>query len=112
MRFSIGKYLAAAALVAVCSAMLPGQTKTPLPAEADMTAQEKKNLQLVLDWWREVLQARHTELIDKYADPNLIQHNSNFGNTTGTLNKIVAKRVAVNPFAATLTNLPEIRITE
>jgi len=112
MRFSIGKYIAAAALVAVCSAMLPGQAKTPLPAKASMTAQEKKNLQLVLDWWREVLQARHVELIDKYADPNLIQHNPNFGNGTATLKQLFGQRGAVNPIPATLTTLPEIQLSQ
>jgi len=73
------------------------QNKTPLPTNAKMTAQEKKNLQLVLDWWREVLQARHVELVDKYADSNLIQHNPNFGNGTAVLKQLFGQRGAVNP---------------
>src|SRR5215471_9867869 len=88
------------------------QNKTPLPTNANMTAQEKKNLQLVLDWWREVLQARHVELVDKYADSNLIQHNPNFGNGTAVLKQLFGQRGAVNPIPPTLTTLPEIQLSQ
>src|SRR5262249_17465339 len=83
-------------VLVVCSQILVAQNKTPLPTNANMTAQEKKNLQLVLDWWREVLQARHVELVDKYADRNLIQHNPNFGNGTVVLKQLFGQRGAVN----------------
>ena len=106
------KWTAAIVLLFMFTSTLFAQSKTPLPTKANMTAQEKKNLQLVLDWWREVLQARHVELIDKYADPNLIQHNPNFGNGTATLKQLFGQRGAVNPIPATLTTLPEIQLSQ
>ena len=42
-----------------------------------MTAKEQANLKFVLDWWRDVLQARHLELAPKYQAENYIQHNIN-----------------------------------
>ena len=37
------------------------------PQTAPMTAQEKQNLDMVMNWWREVLYAGHFELAPKYA---------------------------------------------
>ena len=37
------------------------------PQAAPMTAQEKKNLDMVMTWWREVLYAGHLELEGKLA---------------------------------------------
>ena len=42
-----------------------------------MTAQEQKNLGLVQDWWREVIQGGHMELSPKYQAEDYIQHNPN-----------------------------------
>ena len=42
-----------------------------------MTAKEQANLKFVLDWWRDVLQARHLDLAPKYQAENYIQHNIN-----------------------------------
>jgi predicted SnoaL-like aldol condensation-catalyzing enzyme len=42
-----------------------------------MTPAEEKNLAFVLDWWREVVEARHTELAANYAAEDFIQHNPN-----------------------------------
>ena len=47
------------------------------PQTAPMTAQEKKNLDMVMTWWREVLYAGHLELAPKYQAENYIQHNPN-----------------------------------
>jgi len=47
------------------------------PQAAPMTAQEKKNLEMVMDWWREVLYAGHFDLAPKYQAENYIQHNPN-----------------------------------
>src|SRR5580765_3144020 len=44
---------------------------------APMTAQEKKNLNMVMNWWREVLYAGHFELAAKYRAEDYIQHNPN-----------------------------------
>ena len=41
------------------------------PQTAPMTAQEKKNLDMVLTWWREVLYAGHFELAPKYQAEDL-----------------------------------------
>jgi len=42
-----------------------------------MNAQEKKNLDMVMTWWREVLYAGHLDLAPKYQAENYIQHNPN-----------------------------------
>jgi predicted SnoaL-like aldol condensation-catalyzing enzyme len=47
------------------------------PQSAPMTAAEQKNADFVLNWWREVIEARHTELAAKYAAEDFIQHNPN-----------------------------------
>src|SRR5215467_8368927 len=39
---------------------------------APMTAQEKKNLDMVMTWWREVLYAGHFELAPKYQAEDYI----------------------------------------
>jgi predicted SnoaL-like aldol condensation-catalyzing enzyme len=46
-----------------------------IPQTAPMNDTEKNNLDLVLDWWREVIQGRHTELAEKYQAEDYIQHN-------------------------------------
>jgi predicted SnoaL-like aldol condensation-catalyzing enzyme len=47
------------------------------PQAAPMTAQEKKNLDMVMTWWREVLYAGHFEVAPKYQAEDYIQHNPN-----------------------------------
>jgi predicted SnoaL-like aldol condensation-catalyzing enzyme len=59
-----------------------GQSEQPghLPSKkqaAPMTPAEEKNLAFVLDWWRKVIEARHTELAANYAAEDFIQHNPN-----------------------------------
>src|SRR5215831_2185827 len=59
-----------------------GQSLQPghLPSKkqvAPMTPVEERNLAFVLDWWREVIEARHTELGANYAAEDFIQHNPN-----------------------------------
>lgn len=44
---------------------------------APMSPEEEKNLAFVLDWWRKVVEARHTELAANYAAEDFIQHNPN-----------------------------------
>ena len=64
------RLVAAAVLALGMAAHVEAQTSA-------MNAQEKANLQFVLDWWRDVLQARHTELSGKYQADDYIQHNIN-----------------------------------
>jgi predicted SnoaL-like aldol condensation-catalyzing enzyme len=47
------------------------------PQTAPMNAQEKKNLDMVLNWWREVIDGGHLELAPKYQAEDYIQHNPN-----------------------------------
>lgn len=47
------------------------------PQTAPMSASEKKNLDMVLTWWREVITARHLDLAEKYQAEDYIQHNPN-----------------------------------
>ncbi len=59
-----------------------GQSLQPghLPSRkqvAPLTPAEEKNLAFVLDWWRKVIEARHTELAANYAAEDFIQHNPN-----------------------------------
>src|SRR5438552_1912908 len=42
-----------------------------------MTAPEEQNLHLVLDWWRQVIEAGHLELVPRYQAESYIQHNPN-----------------------------------
>ena len=58
---------------------LAGESINPAtkPQVAPMTAQEKQNLDFVMNWRREVLYAGHFELAPKYQAENYIQHNPN-----------------------------------
>src|SRR5579864_6606624 len=74
----------AVALPLLFSAFIPsfGQSLQPghLPSTkqvAPMTHEEETNLTFVLDWWRKVVEARHTELGANYAAEDFIQHNPN-----------------------------------
>ena len=72
MKISVTIYrLAAAAL------LLTLGSASSLAQSNAMTAQERSNLQLVLDWWRECLEGRHLELTSKYQSDDYIQHNIN-----------------------------------
>jgi len=72
-----------AALTFVCAlaacALAPAESINPAtkPQTAPMSAQEKKNLDLVLSWWRDVLYAGHYDLAPKYQAADYIQHNPN-----------------------------------
>jgi len=70
-----GALLIAATLPLV--AQDPDHPATKMQTDPAMTAQEKKNLQFVLDWWREVIVARHVDLAEKYQAEDYIQHNPN-----------------------------------
>lgn len=64
---------------------LPGQTPvTGVPdPQALVKSKDKKleaNKQLILDLFREVLEAHHTERIGKYLAPDFIQHNPSAAN--------------------------------
>ncbi len=82
----------------------------PLVAQSNtMTAAEQANLRFVLDWWREVLEARHLDLTPKYMAENYIQHNINVQTgRAGFVKFFSALGPAVNPIPAKLQNPPVI----
>jgi len=75
---------------------------------APMTAQEKKNLQFVLDWWRQVIQARHVELAEKYQAEDYIQHNPNIPTGRAAFVKVFGSRPPVNPIPDQLNPAPVV----
>lgn len=73
--------------LAVLIACVPLLAQTPVTGvdnpEALVKSKDKKleaNKQLILDLFREVLEAHHTELIGKYLAPDFIQHNPSAAN--------------------------------
>ena len=81
------------------------------PQTAPMSAQEKKNLDMVLTWWREVLYAGHVELAPKYQAENYIQHNPNVNTGRAGFVEFFTKVVGVkpmNPIPATMPNMPVV----
>src|SRR5579872_5232966 len=73
------KFRQIVAALALTALALPAASVNPAtkPQVAPMTAQEKKNLDFVLRWYREVIYAGHVELAPKYQAENYIQHNPN-----------------------------------
>src|ERR1700722_13689529 len=67
--------LLASALVLVTSVLTAAINPPTAPQTVPLTAQEKKNVDFVLDWWRQVIYAGHLELTSKYQAEDYIQHN-------------------------------------
>jgi predicted SnoaL-like aldol condensation-catalyzing enzyme len=64
------------ALVLTATVLTAASINPPTaPQTVPMTAQEKKNVDFVLNWWREVIYAGHLELTPKYQAEDYIQHN-------------------------------------
>src|SRR4051812_28613459 len=74
------------------------------PQTAPMTAQEKKNLDMVMTWWREVLYAGHFELAPKYQAEDYIQHNPNASTGRASFIEYFTKigRKPINPIPKAL----------
>jgi predicted SnoaL-like aldol condensation-catalyzing enzyme len=102
VRFFLGVVLGAAVLLA--ESINPPTT----PQTAPMSALEKKNLDLVMTWWREVLESAHVELAPKYQAESYIQHNPNIGTGRDAFVKFFGARPAVNPIPAKLVNPPVV----
>jgi len=74
-----------------------------------MNAQEKKNLELVLDWWREVIYAGHLELAPKYQAENYIQHNPSVPTGRAGFVEFFKKFAKpMNPIPAKMANPPVV----
>ena len=94
-------------LAAACSAESINPPTNP--QTAPMTAQEKKNLDMVLTWWREVLDGGHVELAPKYQAEDYIQHNPNVPTGRAGFVSFFSKiRQPKNPIPATLSNPPVV----
>lgn len=91
-----------------------GQSVQPghLPTKkqvAHMTPEEEKNLAFVLDWWRKVVEARHTELAANYAAEDFIQHNPNIPTGRAALLKFFqGLGPAIDPIRDRLANPPVV----
>ena len=89
------QFAVAASLVALSCAPGFGQSKQPTPTE-------QANLKLALDWWREGFVARHAEVVDKYLDKNMIQHNPNMADGNERVKGLLSGMKPVNPIPATI----------
>jgi predicted SnoaL-like aldol condensation-catalyzing enzyme len=79
--------------------------RRPVP----MNAAERANLRLTLDWWREVIEAGHLELVPKYQAESYIQHNPNISTgRAGFLAAFAQDNSPVNPIPARLQNPPAL----
>jgi predicted SnoaL-like aldol condensation-catalyzing enzyme len=72
------------------------------------TAQEKKNLQLVTDWWVQVIQGHHVDLYDKYQPEDFIEHSPNFGSGKAAFVKGMSAQPPANPMPKKLNPAPVV----
>ncbi|MGD2168453.1 MAG: ester cyclase, partial [Gammaproteobacteria bacterium] len=78
-----------------------------------MTAQERANLQMVLDWWRECIEARHLDLTSKYQSEDYIQHNINVPTgRAGFVEFFSRLGPPVNPIPARLSSDPVVQFAK
>jgi predicted SnoaL-like aldol condensation-catalyzing enzyme len=78
------------------------------PQTAPMNAFEQKNLDMVLRWWREVIQAHHTELAEKYLAEDYIQHNPNVPTGRAAFIKVFSGIPPTNPIPEKLARPPVV----
>ncbi len=98
-------------LAGLAAALLPAESINPAtkPQTAPMNAQEKKNLDTVLNWWREVIEGGHMELTSKYQAEDYIQHNPNANTGRAGFVEFFSKfRKPQNPIPAKLANPPVV----
>jgi predicted SnoaL-like aldol condensation-catalyzing enzyme len=108
MTFS--KVFASALFVAAGLASADSINPPTTPQTATMNGQEKKNLDLVLTWWREVLEGGHLELAPKYQAEDYIQHNPNANTGRAGFVAFVSKFARPkNPIPAQLENPPVVK---
>jgi len=110
MKLPKAKVAGAIALMAQAAMPSRGESINPptKPQVAPMTKQEKKNLDFVLQWWREILYARHTELAPKYQAENYIEHDPNISTTRAEFVAFVSKGKQINPIPATMPDMPVV----
>jgi predicted SnoaL-like aldol condensation-catalyzing enzyme len=105
MRIS-GAFLLSLSCVPLLGASINPQT----PArQVPMKAPEQQNLHRVLDWWRQVIEAGHLELVPRYQADTYIQHNPNINTgRAGFLEAFGRDNSPVNPIPARLINPPRL----
>ncbi len=109
MDMNLKKVKLAGAVVLLASSLAAESINPPTnPQTAPMTAKEKKNLQFALDFTREVLQARHTDLSLKYQAEDYIQHNPNVPTGRAAFIAFFSRRPPVNPIPAKLDPAPVV----
>jgi len=112
MTFCKMKLLAPALVAAAGMTLLSAESINPptAPQTASMNAQEKKNLDLVLNWWRDVLEGGHLDLAPKYQAEDYIQHNPNANTGRAGFVEFFSKFAKPkNPIPATLSNPPVVK---
>jgi predicted SnoaL-like aldol condensation-catalyzing enzyme len=104
----------AALLAPLTPAMLRAESINPPTAvqtSPAMNEQERRNLTLVLDWWRDVIQGGHMELSSKYQHDDYIQHNPNVPTGRAAFVSFFENVVGVkpkNPIPTTLSPGPVV----
>jgi len=98
--------------VAALGATLALSAQTAVQVSNNMNAQEKKNLQNTLDWWRQVIQSRHVELAPKYQAETYMQHNPNILTGRDAFVKVFGARPPVNPIPETMANPPVVQFAK
>jgi predicted SnoaL-like aldol condensation-catalyzing enzyme len=84
--------------------MNPPTVKQPA---VPMNAQERRNLRFVLNFWREVVYAGHTELVPKYLAADYIQHKPNVPpGREGFIRYVSAATPPMNPIPSKMTDPP------
>ena len=82
---------------------------TTVPHPVPMTAAEQANLQVVLRWWREVIEGGHLELVPHYQAESYIQHNPNINTgRAGFLEAFSKDNTPVNPIPTQLKDPPPV----
>lgn len=61
-------------------------------AQGTMTPQEQQNMKAMSDWWRTVVQARHTEEANTWMSPEYIQHNPNISTGRANFVEVFSRR--------------------
>ena len=106
-----GNVFAALLIFTVCSPPAHADPINPPTATqtATMTAGEQRNLDMVLNWWREVIDAHHTELAEKYQAEDYIQHNPNIPTGRAAFVKVFSGIPPVNPIPEHLLQPPVVK---
>ncbi|HMJ61895.1 MAG TPA: ester cyclase [Bryobacteraceae bacterium] len=106
------KLVTGVSILAMASPTLLAESINPptTPQIASMNASESQNLDMVLNWWREVLRARHAELAEKYQAEDYIQHDPNVPTGRAAFVKFFSSfGPPINPIPATLSPAPVVK---